>query len=84
MVTRTAYDTFYMINGSNASWLLKERILSEFIPWIRERLVEYGHVSDGIMAQIWDIAKYELCKKKIPDTPNDVRKWLDKILTEGR
>ena len=84
MVTRTAYDTFYMINGSNASWLLKERILSEFIPWIRGRLVEYGRVSDDIMAQIWDIAKYELCKKEIPDTPNDVRKWLDKILTEGR
>lgn len=84
MVTRTVYDTFYMINASNASEPLKEKILNEFIPWIRDRLPECGKVTKEIMMQIWDVAKYELCKRSVPDTPKDVRDWLNNVLSEGR
>lgn len=84
MVTRTAYDAFYMINSSDASDDTKKKILEIFIPWMRERIDCYGRVSMDIMFQIWDIAKYELYKTSIADDPKDVRKWLDKILSEGR
>ena len=84
MVTRTAYDAFYMINSSDASDDTKKKILEIFIPWMRERTDCYGRVSADIMFQIWDIAKYELYKKPIKDDPNDVRKWLNAILSEGR
>ena len=81
MVTRTVYDTFYMINASNGSESLKNKILSEFIPWIRKRLSECWNVKEDTLNKIWDVAKYELCKKSIADSPDDVRKWLSEILS---
>ena len=81
MVTRTVYDTFYMINASNASESIKKKMLSEFIPWIRKRLSECWNVKEDTLNKIWDVAKYELCKKSIADSPDDVRKWLSEILS---
>lgn len=84
MVTRTVYDTFYMINASNASDSLKAKILSEFIPWIKNRMLECWNVEDDILDKIQNVAKYELCKKRIPDSPEVVKDWLNNILAEGR
>ena len=84
MITRTAYDTYYMIYGRRISLGMKSRILAEFIPWITERKELFGQVSAEIMKKIIDVSRYELLdpNEKTPDDPETVRKWIDKITKE--
>lgn len=82
MITRTAYDTYYMIKGHRIGKEMKEKILSEFIPWIRERITEFGRVDARILEQIQDVSSYELVDKGdiIPDSYTDVSNWIKQIM----
>ena len=84
MVTRTAYDTYYMIYGRRISLGMKSRILAEFIPWIKPRKELFGQVSGEIMKKVIDVSRYELLdpNEKTPDDPETVKKWIDKITKE--
>lgn len=79
MVTRTAYDAYYMMHDENASRKIKQQIMAMFVPWIIERMDAYGQVSDEIMAQIRQVAHDELCNCPVRDSPEDVQHWLDII-----
>lgn len=83
MITRTAWDAYYMMHQQNTSTRVKRQILEMFIPWIRERIGLYGNVTDDTLTQIRDVARMELCDHPVPDAPEDVRRWLDTI-TERR
>lgn len=84
MITRTAYDTYYMLKGRRISLDMKKKILTEFIPWIQERKEHFGAVPDGIIRQIIDVSRYELLDEGeiVPDDPGTVQKWIDKITKE--
>ena len=81
MVTRTAYDTYYMIHGSRISQEMKQRILVEFIPWISERFDVFGKVKEGILPQITGISRLELLDpgEEVPDSLGIVTGWIRKI-----
>ena len=84
MVTRTTYDAYYMIYGRRLGMDMKSRILAEFIPWIKPRKGLFGQVSDEIMRQLIDVSRYELLDPNeiVPDDPETIKKWLDKITKE--
>lgn len=77
MVTRTVWDTYYMIRSSRASPQTKRRILDLFIPWISERMAEYGNVDSDTLKQIRKISRMELMEQPVPDSPGSVNKWLE-------
>ena len=84
MITRTAYDTYYMIKGRRISLDMKKKILVEFIPWMQAKKKHFGKVPDGILRQIIDVSRYELLDQGeiVPDDPGTVRKWIEKITKE--
>ena len=84
MVTRTTYDAYYMIHGRRISIGMKARILAEFIPWITPRKELFGQVSREILRKLIDVSRYELLdpNESVPDDPETVKKWLDKITKE--
>ena len=81
MVTRTAYDTYYMMHDRRISPQMKRRISDEFIPWIRERAEAFGRVRKEILEQIREVSRSELVEpgEKVPDSHEDVRAWVNKI-----
>lgn len=85
MVTRTAYDTFYMARDRRRGAEIRKRILSEFVPWIRERKEHVGQVPEEILKQIVDVSRYELVEPgdDRPDDIGTVRAWIDKIIGKG-
>lgn len=78
MVTRTAYDAYYMIHGKRITESCKQQILGEFVPWIRERMETFGAVSEGMLDEIRSISKSELLNEgeSFPDDLDSVRRWL--------
>ena len=84
MVTRTAYDAYYMVHGIRIGADMKAKILAEFIPWIAGRLLLFGLVKEDILRQLIDVSRYELLNpgETIHDDPDTVRRWLIKITTE--
>lgn len=85
MVTRTAYDAYFMCKGRRISDQMKRRVLAEFKPWIVPRMDVFGKVTDEILRQLIDVSRYELLDKDeyFPDGPDDVKKWIDEITREG-
>lgn len=83
MVTRTAWDTYYMIHGNEASNRLKRKILDLFIPWMRERMKYYGKAEPDILDKIREVARSELYKGGYSDSPADVGRWLNITLYGG-
>ena len=81
MVTRTAYDTYYMLMDRTISPQCKRRIADEFIPWMRERMNVFGKVDAEILDQIRSVSKSELVEagELIPDSHEIVRAWMHKI-----
>lgn len=79
MVTRTAWDAYYMMRNTNASNRVKRTILDMFVPWMKERMDEYGQVDDETMLKIREVSRNELCDHPAPDSPEDVKRWLDAI-----
>ena len=83
MVTRTVWDTYYMLNCKPGSAEVKQKIRETFIPWIRARREAFGQVTDETLAQIIAVARTELCESPIPDSKTIVTTWLDEILKGG-
>ena len=78
MVTRSAYDVFYMCHGNRISQSCKQRILAAFVPWFRERLEIFGTVDEETLEKIRAISKFELLDhgEEVQDDHETVRKWV--------
>lgn len=85
MITRTAYDAYFMCMGRRASHAIKKRIEKEFKEWIIPRVGEFGKVTDDIMAKIIDVSRLELldADERVPEDPETVKDWIEKITQEG-
>ena len=83
MVTRTAYDAYYMVFGKRNSMQMRRRILDEFTPWISERIMAFGKVDDGTLDEIRTISRMELIDpgELVPDEHERVAKWLAQIVS---
>ena len=81
MVTRTAYDAYYILNGKRVSTKGKRRIAEFFIPWMKERKNDFGKVSPDILKKIRDVSRMELLDagERLPDSPETVRSWINMI-----
>lgn len=81
MVTRTAYDTFYMASGRRISERMKRKILEEFAPWIAERIGEFGKVSGEVLEKIRSVSRGEMldADERVDDNHELVRKWVEGI-----
>ena len=84
MVTRTVYDTYYMLHSPEISLKMKGRILEEFMPWIRERIQFYGKITDDILQRIIDVSAKELKRERIPDDFRTVSEWVRGIAGEEK
>lgn len=87
MVTRTVFDTYYMLHVGNISLKMKRRMLEEFIPWISERISVYGRVDKDMIEQIRQISMSELKKRDIPDDFETVSEWVHGVVrrdTDGQ
>ena len=78
MVTRTAYDAYYMIHGKRITESCKQQILDEFLPWMAGRMETFGAVSEGMLDEIRSISKSELLNEgeSFPDDLVSVTGWL--------
>lgn len=78
MVTRSAYDTYYMVFGRRNSMQMRRRILDEFTPWIAERLNVFGKVESQLLDQIRQISRMELIDpdEVVPDDHERVKEWV--------
>ena len=81
MVTRSAYDAYYMIHGKRLSESCKQEILTAFAPWIRERADAFGKVPEEILDKIRKISRYELLGEgeSIPDGHEAVWAWVRRL-----
>lgn len=82
MVTRTVYDTYYMVFGKRNSMQMRRRILDEFTPWIAERIEAFGEVNPGTLSEIRRIARMELIEpdEVVPDDYERIKKWVTGIV----
>ena len=80
MVTRTAYDVFYMIHQDRITASCKQQILNEFRPWIRMRREAFGDVSGEILDGIRAIARDELLDEEIHDGHEEVRRGVEEVV----
>ena len=82
MVTRSAYDTYYMVFGRRNSMQMRRRILDEFTPWIAERLDVFGKVDPKTLNEIRQIARAELIDPDeiVPDDHERVSKWVKSLV----
>ena len=82
MVTRTAYDTYYMVFGRRNSMQMRRRMLDEFTPWIAERIGLFGKVDPLILEEIQSISRAELIDpgELVPDSHEQVSKWVHSIV----
>ena len=77
MVTRSAYDVFYMIHGERLSESCKQEILEMFAPWIRERADAFGRVPEDMLDKIREISRIELLDgEEVPDSHEAVWAWV--------
>ena len=82
MVTRTVYDTYYMVFGRRNSMQMRRRMLDEFTPWIAERIQSFGNVDAETLEEIRRISRYELIDPDeiVPDEHERVEKWVKKLV----
>ena len=79
MVTRTCYDAYYMLFSKKISIQMKNRILTEFTPWIQERKECFGKVDEKTLETIRTIAKGELWEVPCPDDHERIAGWINQI-----
>lgn len=82
MLTRTVYDTYYMVFGKRISTRMKRKIVEEFAPWVAEKAEAFGKVTKENMAMLMSVAKSELLDQgeNVPDDPKLVKKWMDGLI----
>ena len=83
MVTRTVYDTYYMVFGKRNSMQMRRRILDEFTPWVAERMDAFLDVAPEHLEEIRTIARTELTEpgEIIPDSHEQIGQWLKGIVS---
>ena len=81
MVTRTAYDTYYMIFGKRNSMEMRRKISDEFIPWIAERVDAFGKVDQETLDEIRRVSRMELIEPDeiVPDEHEMIAKWVKSL-----
>lgn len=81
MVTRTAYDVYFMIQSSRITASCKQKILLEFAPWISDRMDVFADVSKEMLEGIRSISKDELTEpdEQIPDDFDSVSAWVREV-----
>ena len=79
MVTRTAYDTYYMLFSKGISVKMKNRILTEFTPWMELRKECFGKVDQKTLDTIQQISKGELWEVPCPDDHERIAQWVENI-----
>lgn len=79
MVTRTAYDAYYMIFSKAISVQMKNRILTEFTPWMEQRKECFGKVDEKTLEAIKQISKGELWDVPCPDDHEKIAEWVEKL-----
>ena len=83
MVTRSAYDAYYMVFGKRNSMQMRRRIVDEFKPWIAERINAFGKVDDKTLDEIRSISRAELIdpSELVPDEHKDIENWVKSIVS---
>lgn len=81
MVTRSAWDAWFMVQGHRISNDMKRKIMQTFVPWITERKNEFMKVEPDILDKIRGISRYELVDSwdTVPDNPELVSAWINTI-----
>lgn len=81
MVTRTVWDTWFMLNSSKVSDEYKKKIFEKFVPWFRENGKVFMDVSPEILAQIRELSRHELAEpgEIIRDEPERIYAWLSTL-----
>ena len=79
MVTRVAYDTFFMVHSRRCSPSCKQQIMEEFVPWIMGRKNLIGQVDQDILRKIREISRIELSEpgEQINDDLGNVLAWVE-------
>ena len=79
MITRTVYDTWYMVQGNRISDEMKARIMERFVPWVRDKMDRFGRVTDDTLRQIIELGHLELLDQgeHVPDNIRLVRNWVE-------
>ena len=82
MVTRTAYDTYFMVFGKRNSMQMRRRMLDEFTPWIAERIDVFGKVDPKMLDEIRQISRMELIDpgEIVPDEHETIEKWVRSLV----
>ena len=85
MVTRTVWDTWFTVQGARISNRMKRKIISEFIPWIRERMDAFMKVEPDILNQIRTVSRDELLDpgEQVRDEPELVMAWVNELIGRG-
>ena len=79
MVTRVAWDAFFMTHSRRCTPSCKQQIREMFAPWIRERLDLVGQTD--ALAKIREISRIELSEpgEAINDEPGNVLAWIREV-----
>lgn len=82
MVTRSAYDAYFMVMGRRNSMQMRRRIIDEFTPWIADRLEAFGKVDEKTLNEIRAVSKYELIDpdEVVADGHDEVKKWVKSLV----
>lgn len=82
MVTRTVWDTWFMVQGARIGNGMKRTITDEFIPWIRERMDAFLKVEPDILRQIREVSRNELLDpgETVRDEPEIVLAWVNELI----
>lgn len=82
MVTRTVYDTYYMVFGKRNSTKMRRRLLDEFIPWISERIDAFGKVDKWMIEEIRKVSRSELVEpdENISDDFITIANWVYQLV----
>lgn len=83
MVVRVTYDTYFMVNSTPASDLLKKKIQEDFRTFLQKYWQYYKQPVQNILQQIQEISRNELMHKIIPYDFETVTNWKNKIM-EGK
>jgi len=85
MVTRTVWDTWFMVQGARISNRMKRKIVEAFIPWIKERMDAFLQVEPDILRQIREVSRDELLDpgEVVRDEPELVLAWVNELIKRG-
>jgi len=82
MVTRVVYDAFFMMHSRKYSPSCKQRILQEFLPWVKKYAGLFLSVDEKTLKKIRMISRDELTAngEEICDEPGNVLAWIGEVV----